>query len=134
MHSSLRRSVALLCALALTACTTLNVVDDRSATPPQDPPALTKSVRADDRVRITTLDGRMRVLRLTSVTDSELTGHAEGSVQSMSIPAAQVARIERRDFSFGKTSLLVLGVIATAALVVVAVEGLAAVAILSSSN
>ena len=134
MHSLPRRAVALLCALALTACTTLNVVDDRGATPTQDPPALTKSVRADDRVRITTLDGRMRVLRLTSVTDSELTGHAEGSVQSMSIPAGQVARIERRDVSVGKTSLLVLGVIATAALVIVAVEGLAAVAILSSSN
>lgn len=131
MHTLLTRSVVLLCALALTACTTMNVVDLHGAAPAKVAPALTKSVHVDDQVRITTLDGTLHALRLTSVSETELTGVPEGSQVATSIPADQIARIERREFAPGKSSLLALGVVATVAIVVVAVAAVAAIALLA---
>ena len=134
MHCLLTRSVVLLCALALTACTTMNVVSDRGATPAQDPATLMKSMHVDDQVRITTLDSAVHALRLTAVSEAELTGVPEGSLVATSVPVGQIARIERREVAPGKTTLLVLGVIGTVVLVVLAAEAAAAAALLSGAH
>lgn len=131
MRSFAARSVALACALALAACTSMQVVSDRGATAAADTPVTTTSLHVDDQVRITTRDGSVRLLRLTAVSDTELAGVPPGATAVTTIPADQVARIERREISAGKTTLAVIGGIGTAALIAYALAVIALIVLLA---
>lgn len=114
MHSAISRFVVVLCSLALVACSTLRTVTDQSAIAPAQRTRLPPSLGIDDLVTVTTVDGTVRTLRVSAISETSLDGVAEGSAQASHILVEQIAKVERREFDGLKTALLIMTLVGIA--------------------
>jgi len=93
----------LLIACSLSGCTTWRPV-------PSEPKSISTVLRPGDELRLTTRDSRVRELTVREITGLSISGEQE------QVPLSDIARMERREFSPGKTAGLVGGVLGTAIL------------------
>ena len=85
-------------------------------------------LKRGDHVEIVTNDGRAYEFNVASVSTSSIDGKHE------SVPIEQVASMQKREFSVGKTSLVAASTVVGIALVVALIRGVAAAAILNASH
>jgi hypothetical protein len=111
MRQLLRRLVVSLCATALMACTSLRTVVDTSAARSL-PDAYTAPLSPGDEVTVSTTTRSQSRLRVSTVTATFIEGTQVDSNQAEHIELADVARIERREFSGVKTVVLVVAICA----------------------
>jgi hypothetical protein len=111
MRQLLCRVVVALCSTALVACTSLRTVHDAGAA--RSPPdASAAPLAAGDEVTVSMTAGSQSRLRISTVTDAFIEGTQLDSNQAEHIELAEVAKIERREFSGIKTLALVVTVYA----------------------
>jgi len=111
MRHLLHRLVVALCATAPVACTSLRTVLDTTA--PHPPPEPSSSpLAAGDVVTVLTAAGSQNHLRISAVTASFIEGTQLDSGQAEHIDFAEIAKLERREFSGLKTVLLVAAIYA----------------------
>jgi hypothetical protein len=111
MRQLLRQLVVALCATALVGCTSLRTVLDTSAAHPS-PETASAPLAAGDEVTVSTAAGRQSRLRISAVTATSIEGTQVDSDRAEHIELAEVAKIERREFSGIKTMLLVVAIYA----------------------
>jgi hypothetical protein len=128
MRQLLRRGVVALCAAALVGCTSLRTVLDTSAAR-TSPAAPASPLAAGEEVTVSTAAGWQSRLRISAVTASSIDGTQVDSNLAEHIELADVAKIERREFSGIKTVFLVLSIYA----VLYAIAVAAATAALASN-
>jgi hypothetical protein len=104
-----KRYVALmLCvALATPSCTTLRDVPVHEASAQ----GISQQVQRGDVVRVTLRSGGQKEFKVTSVGTDALLG------KNVSVPYEDIQTLQKRKFSGGKSGLVVLGVVATVALI-----------------
>jgi hypothetical protein len=90
-------------AFIVTGCTTLRPIS-QSQNEIQKPISYKEIIRSGDKVRITTTDGKQYKFKVTSVTDDYING------KDIEILTTEIKAIEKRQFSMGKTTLLVAGI------------------------
>jgi len=107
-------SVVLICAVMLVACTSFKVVK---------PADIQAGLKAGDTVKIVTKDGKDLELKIVTITPEAIVGTplssvatAEaGEVKEQRVEFADIAKLERREISPGKTVGLVAGILAAVA-------------------
>jgi len=110
----MQRLILLITLISFAGCTTLRPIAGTSSNL-QERINSAQLLKAGDRVLIVTTDGTNHAFRITEVGSGVIKG------RGTAIPVDQVASVEKREFSTGKTVALV-------ALSLLAVAGLAAVA------
>jgi hypothetical protein len=91
--------IAIICVtVSLTGCTTLRPVN------PTNDKSIVGSLAPNDSVRVWMRDGRVIDLRLTAVEPDALIG------EKQRLPIQEIQRVERREFSATRTTLLVVGI------------------------
>ena len=108
-------SALLICAVMLVSCTSFRVVK------PDDMPG---GLKPGDTVKIVTKDGRDVELKIVTITPEALVGTpvssvgtAEASeVKDQRVEFGEIAKLEKREISAGKTAGLVAGIVAAVAL------------------
>ncbi len=107
-------SLVLISALMMVSCTSFKVIK---------PDDIQAGLRAGDTVKIVTKDGRDLELKIVTVTPEAIVGTpvssvstAEaGEVKEQRVEFADIAKLERREISAGKTVGLVAGILAAVA-------------------
>ncbi len=110
-------SLVLISALMIVSCTSFKVIK---------PDDIQAGLKAGDTVKIVTKDGRDLELKIETVTPEALVGTpvssvgtAEaGEVKDQRVEFSEIAKLEKREVSTGKTVGLVAGIVAAVALVV----------------
>ena len=110
-------SLVLISALMMVSCTSFKVIK---------PDDLQAGLKAGDTVKIVTKDGRDMELKIVTITPEALVGSpvssvgtAEaGEVKDQRVEFSEIAKLEKRDFSAGKTVGLVAGILAAVAVFV----------------
>jgi hypothetical protein len=106
--------IAVICiVMPLTGCQTMRPVDLAGSRP------LVAQVKPDEVVRVWLRDGRTLELRVSAVEPDALVGGAQR------IPLKDIERLERRDFSWTRTTLLVVGILALAFGILIATQPMA---------
>ena len=111
MGHLLRRLVVALCATALVACTSLHTVLDVSA-PHPSPDTPSSPLAAGDVMTVSTAAGSRSRIQVSAVTSNFIEGTQLDSGQVQHIDFAEIAKLERREFSGLKTVLLVVAICA----------------------
>lgn len=119
MRQLLRRLVVALCATAPVACTSLRTVVDTTA-PRTAPDTSQVPLAPGDVVTVSTTAGSQTRLQISTVTATFIDGTQVDSDPAEHIALAEVAKIERREFSGIKTVFLVVVIYAIAYAIAVA--------------
>lgn len=93
------------------SCSTVSVVRP-------GPEGMHQGIERGDELRITTVDGRELQLKVSSVSRDAIVGLRKGPIseqREVTVPFAEVARLERVEFSAGKTLALGAGALLAAA-------------------
>lgn len=96
--------IVLLTSLALISCATATVIQRTS------PNSYASALRSGDKVRVTTVNGQVYELTVSSVTQDTLTG-ANASGQTETIRVRDIQILEKKSVSAPKTTGAVIGVI-----------------------
>lgn len=113
-------------AMSLAGCTTLHVFQGNSAN-------LAKELRRGENVVVHQKSGRAVQLRYQQIKDNALEGRQRGKV-IVTIPLASIDHITTERVDGVRTSLLVIGVAASAAVVVSTIEAAGAGSIMNAAN
>jgi len=115
MQKRFRCAILVTSLMALVGCSSLRVVMDAGAISKADAPKAGEAnprLAPGDLLTLTTRDGRQQTLHLTAVSETSLTGVADGASATAVIPLGEVTKIERREFSGIKTAFLVFAIAA----------------------
>ena len=110
MKTRSRAVVALLC-ISLAACTTVKPV-------PVSVPDLSQSVQPDDYIEIKLVGGTTIALTVTEVTTESIAGYQKGEENPSRYAKDQMVEINKFPKDGSKTTKLVLGIVAAAALLI----------------
>ena len=110
----MRRLIILIAVISFAGCTTLRPIE---GTLPELQQRITSDglLKTGDRVLIVTTDNKSHKFKVTGIRSGVIEGKAT------SIPVDQVVSVQRREFSTGKTVVLIAGI-------VVVIGGLVAIA------
>jgi hypothetical protein len=111
MSRLLARALAALLSLNIAACSTLRDVPPSRERAISGAPAPTRGLRVGDEVRLTLISSVQTELVITAVEADALIGNPTDKSPSVRIAYDQIARIERREFDWLKTSLLTVGAV-----------------------
>jgi hypothetical protein len=109
MSRLLVRVLAALLSLSIAACSTLRDVPSSRERATAGAPVPTRGLRVGDEVRLTLNSSAQTELVVTAVETDALIGNPTDKAPSVRIGYDQIARIERREFDWLKTSLLTVG-------------------------
>lgn len=117
-------ALSLFIAFSVAGCSTLVVVDTSTAS------SIQEALEAGDRIMLTTDDGDFFGLTIIGLTDDSIQAQDEDG-QSVEIAYEDVARVSMRQRQPGRTAAAVAGGMGAAAVILYALAGVAAAAVLS---
>src|SRR5471030_3239743 len=110
MMPVLKKILAVVLCVSMTACTSMHVVADGQAAVKQVGDARGDGLASGDTLRIVGYDGRKQILEFSRVENGALQGKIDG--KDRSIPLDQIERIEREQIDGAKTAGLVAVLVA----------------------
>lgn len=115
MKRLLRLAVVLVVSVSLVACSTLRVVAEGQQAAAQAVRHERPAVSPQDRVVLTTTDGRRYEMVITSVDTDAVVGSVAGEREPVRVPVEQLRRIERQEVDTSRMLLIVLAILLLAA-------------------
>lgn len=112
MTSVLKKSVALLLCISMTACTSMHVVADGPLAVKQVGELRTEGLVSGESLQIVCYDGQKQIMEFGRIEAGALLGKVDGKERSIALD--QVERIERKQIDGTRTTLLVGAIVAVA--------------------